>query len=201
MRVSNPFGYSGSLRPAAPAGLVAETRSQQMNPPKNIFLVGPMGAGKTTVGRQLAKSLDKQFLDCDREIEERTGASISLIFELEEEEGFRRRERDMLDELTALSGIVLATGGGAVLDSENRARLRSRGFAIYLDAPLDLLAERTSRDRSRPLLDTPDPRATIVEILEQRDPLYRQVADLVVKTDHGTAKYVVREILKHLAHL
>ena len=172
-----------------------------MNPPKNIFLVGPMGAGKTTVGRQLAKSLDKQFLDCDREIEERTGASISLIFELEEEEGFRRRERDMLDELTALSGIVLATGGGAVLDSENRARLRSRGFAIYLDAPLDLLAERTSRDRSRPLLDTPDPRATIVEILEQRDPLYRQVADLVVKTDHGTAKYVVREILKHLAHL
>ena len=107
----------------------------------------------------------------------------------------------MLDELTALSGIVLATGGGAVLDSENRARLRSRGFAIYLDAPLDLLAERTSRDRSRPLLDTPDPRATIVEILEQRDPLYRQVADLVVKTDHGTAKYVVREILKHLAHL
>ena len=160
-----------------------------------------MGAGKTTVGRQLAKSLDKQFLDCDRELEERTGASISLIFELEGEEGFRRRERDMLDELTSRNGIVLATGGGAVLDAENRARLRSRGFAVYLDAPLDLLAERTSRDRSRPLLDTPDPRATLERILSERDPLYRQVADLVVKTHHGTTKYVIREIVSHLARL
>ena len=155
-----------------------------------------MGAGKTTVGRRLAKSLDKQFLDCDRELEERTGASISLIFELEGEEGFRRRERDMLDELSARSGIVLATGGGAVLDAENRARLRSRGFAIYLDAPLDLLTERTGRDRSRPLLDTDDPRATLARILSERDPL-----DLVVKTDHGTAKSVVREILENLARL
>lgn len=160
-----------------------------------------MGAGKTTVGRRLAKSLDKQFLDCDRELEERTGASISLIFELEGEEGFRRRERDMLDALTARSGIVLATGGGAVLDSDNRARLRSRGFAVYLDAPLDLLAERTSRDRSRPLLDTPDPKATLARILSERDPLYHQVADLVVKTGYGTAKHIVREILENLDHL
>lgn len=172
-----------------------------MTPPRNIFLVGPMGAGKTTVGRHLAKSLDKQFLDCDREIEERTGASISLIFEIEGEEGFRRRERDMLDELTERRGVVLATGGGAVLDPENRSRLRSRGFAIYLDAPLDLLAERTSRDRTRPLLDTGDPRTTMAELLSERDPLYRQVADLVVKTDRGTAKAVVKEILKNLARL
>ena len=160
-----------------------------------------MGAGKTTVGRQLAKSLDKQFLDCDRELEERTGASISLIFELEGEEGFRRRECDVLDALTARSDIVLATGGGAVLDADNRARLRSRGFAVYLDAPLDLLAERTSRDRSRPLLDTPAPKATLARILSERDPLYRQVADLVVKTDNGTAKHIVREILENLDHL
>lgn len=172
-----------------------------MTPPRNIFLIGPMGAGKTTVGRHLAKSLDKQFLDCDREIEERTGASISLIFEIEGEEGFRRRERDMLDELTERRGVVLATGGGAVLDSGNRSRLRSRGFAIYLDAPLDLLAERTGRDRTRPLLDTGDPRTTMAEILGERDPLYRQVADLVVKVDHGAAKAVVKEILKNLARL
>ena len=200
MRGSDPLGIVHRFNEEPPASLPG-TRSQPVNPPKNIFLVGPMGAGKSTVGRQLAKSLDKQFLDCDRELEERTGASISLIFELEGEEGFRRRERDMLDELTSRSGIVLATGGGAVLDSDNRTRLRSRGFAIYLDAPLDLLAERTSRDRGRPLLDTPDPRATLGRILNERDPLYRQVADLVVKTNQGTAMYVVREIVRHLALL
>ena len=172
-----------------------------VKPPNNIFLIGPMGAGKTTVGRHLAKSLSKQFYDCDRELETKTGASISLIFELEGEEGFRRRERDMLDELTGHSDIVLATGGGAVLDADNRARLRSRGFAVYLNAPLDLLAERTARDRSRPLLDTDDPKATLQALLSDRDPLYRQVADLVVKTDHRTAKYVVKEILQNLAAL
>ena len=200
MRVSDPLGIVHRFD-GAPLASLPGIRSLQVNLPKNIFLIGPMGAGKTTVGRQLAKSLEKQFLDCDRELEQRTGASISLIFELEGEEGFRRRERDMLDELSARSGIVLATGGGAVLESENRARLRSRGFAIYLDAPFDLLAERTSRDRSRPLLDTPDPRATLARLLGERDPLYRQVADLVVKTNQGTAKYVVREIVEHLAHL
>ena len=200
MRNSDPLGIVGRFD-EAPLASSSGICGKQVNPPKNIFLVGPMGAGKSTVGRQLARTLERSFLDCDRELEERTGASISLIFELEGEEGFRRRERDMLDELTSRSGIVLSTGGGAVLDAENRTRLRSRGFAIYLDAPLDLLVERTSRDRSRPLLDTPDPRATLERILGERDPLYRQVADLVVKTNHGTAKYVVREIVKHLARL
>ena len=160
-----------------------------------------MGAGKTTVGRQLAKSLDKTFYDCDRELEDRTGVSISLIFELEGEDGFRRRERAMLDELTARNEIVLATGGGAVLEADNRAKLRSRGFAIYLNAPVDLLAERTARDRTRPLLHTDDPQGTLKELMTERDPLYRQVADMVVKTNHRTAKYVVKEILKNLATL
>lgn len=160
-----------------------------------------MGAGKTTVGRHLAKSLDKQFLDCDRELEARTGADIPLIFELEGESGFRRRERAMLDELTARDDIVLATGGGAVLEAENRAKLRSRGFAIYLHAPIELLVERTARDWHRPLLKTDDPEARLLELVQERDPLYRQVADLVVETNQRTARYVVKEILKRLDSL
>lgn len=160
-----------------------------------------MGAGKTTVGRQLAKTLDKQFLDCDRELEARTGADIPLIFELEGEEGFRRRERAMLEELTAREDIVLATGGGVVLDADNRAKLRSRGFAIYLNAPIDLLVERTTRDSHRPLLQTDDPGTKLLDLVEERDPLYRQVADLVVETNRRTARYVVKEILKRLDNL
>ncbi len=169
--------------------------------PHNIFLVGPMGAGKSTVGRQLGKTLKKQFVDCDKEIEKRTGASISLIFDLEGEAGFRKREQRMIDELTAGEHIVLATGGGAVLDEQNRARLMSRGFVVYLNAPLDLLIERTSRDRARPLLQTDDPKTRIAELLEARDPLYRKVADTVVETDRRSARYVVKEIQQRLDHL
>jgi shikimate kinase len=169
-----------------------------MNIPDNIFLVGPMGAGKSTVGRQLARALGKDFVDCDREIEIRTGASISLIFELEGEEGFRRREQAMLLELTERDGIVLATGGGAVLEAENRARLRARGYAIYLKATVDLLVERTARDRNRPLLQTDDPRARLESLLAEREPLYEQVADMTVKTNHRTARHVVREIVRRI---
>lgn len=169
-----------------------------MKTPENIYLVGPMGAGKTTVGRQLARALKKDFVDCDAEIEARTGVQISLIFELEGEEGFRKREREMLELLSERDGVVLATGGGAVLDPANRAKLMSRGFVVYLHAPVELLAERTRRDRNRPLLQTDDPDKRLEEILSEREPLYRQVADLVVRTDDRNARHVARDILKQL---
>ena len=172
-----------------------------MKVPNNIFLVGPMGAGKSTVGRQLAKSLNMEFVDCDREIEERTGVTIAIIFEVEGEEGFRKRERAMIEQLTERDGIVLATGGGVVLDEANRSRLRTRGFAIYLNAPIDLLVERTARDRQRPLLQIDDPKAKLVDLVTERDPLYQQVADMVVKTDRRTARHVVKEIVRRLTQL
>jgi len=153
-----------------------------------------MGAGKSTVGRQLSRALKKQFIDSDKAIEERTGASIALIFDLEGEAGFRRREQAVIEELTALDEIVLATGGGAVLAEANRSNLMSRGFVVYLSAPLDLLIERTARDRLRPLLRTTDPAARVAELLAERDPIYRQVADAVVHTDRRSARHVVKEI-------
>lgn len=161
----------------------------------NIFLVGPMGVGKTTIGRQLAVVLNREFRDSDREIEERTGAAIPLIFELEGEAGFRRREREMIDELTQLPDIVLATGGGAVLDPDNRQWLRSRGHVVYLHAPIDELLKRTSQNRNRPLLQTADPRKRLEDILEQRNPLYRGVADQVVETGRAGVRQVIQEIL------
>ena len=166
--------------------------------PKNIYLIGPMGAGKSTVGRHLARLLKKRFVDCDQELEERTGARISLIFELEGESGFRKRERALLEELANEDGLVLATGGGAVLDRANRALLSRRGFNIYLKAPLELLVSRTSRDRQRPLLQTDDRADRIKALLEERDPLYREVADMIVTSDKRSAKHVAREILKQL---
>lgn len=172
-----------------------------MKVPNNIFLVGPMGAGKSTVGRQLAKTLNMEFVDCDREIEERTGVTIAIIFEVEGEEGFRKRERAMIEQLTERDGIVLATGGGVVLDEANRSRLRTRGFAIYLNAPIDLLVERTARDRQRPLLQIDDPKAKLVDLVTEREPLYQQVADMVVKTDRRTARHVVKEIVRRLTQL
>lgn len=163
--------------------------------PENIFLVGPMGAGKTTIGRQLAKALHLEFLDSDHEIEGRTGANIPLIFDLEGEAGFRRREQAVIDELTRHSGIVLATGGGAVLDPENRRHLSQRGRVIYLRAAVDKLAERTARDRNRPLLQTDDPHARLENLMAVRDPLYREVADLIIETGGRTVRQVVKEIL------
>jgi len=162
---------------------------------RNIILVGPMGAGKTTIGKQLAQQLGRDFYDSDREIEEHTGANIPLIFELEGEEGFRKREKNILIELTQKQGIVLATGGGAVLEPDNRAQLANNGFVIYLSAPLAQLFNRTSKDRNRPLLQTENPRKKLEEIIATRDPLYREVADIIIETDDKPVRNVVKNLL------
>ena len=162
----------------------------------NIFLVGLMGAGKSTIGRQLARELGKQFRDSDSEIEKRTGVSIDVIFDIEGEQGFRRRETRMLKELVEERGIVLATGGGAILASENRQLLMNNGLVIYLKASAEHLAGRVKLDRRRPLLQTGDKLATIRELMNQREPVYQQLADLVVVTNNRSVPRVVREISK-----
>ena len=141
-----------------------------------------MGTGKSTIGKRLAKKTSQSFYDCDHEIENRTGASINLIFEIEGEEGFRHRETQLLDELTSMSNVVLATGGGAVLSEENRAFLSARGFVIYLKSDINQLLKRTCRDSKRPLLQNDDPEVILKELLELREPLYEEVADLVIDT-------------------
>jgi len=161
----------------------------------NIFLIGPMGTGKSTVGKKLAKKSSQQFYDCDHEIENRTGASINLIFEIEGEEGFRKREKQLLDELTSMSNIVLATGGGAVLDKENRTRLSARGFVVYLKSDIDQLLKRTSRDSKRPLLQNTEPEIVIRELLEIRGPLYEEVADMVIDTAELSINDIIAQIM------
>lgn len=150
--------------------------------PQNIFLVGLMGAGKTSVGRMLAKRMNKDFYDADAEIERTTGVKIPVIFDIEGESGFRAREEKVIEKLTALHDIVLATGGGAVLSPANRERLRKHGHVIYLRAAPEDLWRRTRRDRNRPLLQTANPLAKLKELHAQRDPFYSEVADLVVDT-------------------
>lgn len=158
----------------------------------NLYLVGLMGAGKTTVGRLLAKHYGCTFYDSDHEIEARTGVKIPVIFEIEGEAGFRKREEAMIAELTALSGIVLATGGGAVLSAANREQLKKNGVVIYLRGSPEHLHERTRSDRNRPLLQTGDPLARLRELYSQRDPLYREVADIVVDTGRQSVSGMTR---------
>ena len=162
----------------------------------NLFLVGPMGAGKTTVGRHLADLLDRPFIDSDHEIERRTGATIPWIFEKEGEEGFRLREEAVLAELTVMNNIVLATGGGAVTRAQSRSYLRDRGTVIYLYTPVAMQVARTSRDRNRPLLQTSNPEARLRELLEIRDPLYRSIAHHVVMTLDGSARELAQKIIQ-----
>ena len=164
----------------------------------SIFLVGLMGSGKTTVGRALARKLNKRFVDSDHEIEARTGASISLIFEIEGEASFRQREADVIGELTQLDDIVLGTGGGAVLNPESRAFLAARGTVIYLRASVHSILQRTSHDKSRPLLQTADPRRRIEELSRQRDPLYAEIADVVIDTGRPNVQFLVHSILVQL---
>jgi shikimate kinase len=167
-------------------------------PSGNIILVGLMGAGKTSVGKMLAKNLRKTFVDCDHEIEKRTGVSIPLIFEIEGEEGFRRRESAMLRDLTELRNTVLATGGGAVLTPENRDALSRSGIVVYLRASVEDLWQRTKHDRNRPLLRTGDPRRRLAELFEQRDPLYREVAALTMDTGDQSVRTLVTRLERAL---
>lgn len=166
-----------------------------MKSSSNIFLIGPMGTGKSTVGKKLAKKSSQQFYDCDHEIEDRTGASINLIFEIEGEEGFRKRETRLLDELTSMSNIVLATGGGAVLDKENRTLLSARGLVVYLKSDINQLLKRTSRDVKRPLLQNVESEAVLRELLEIRGPLYEEVADLVIDTAELSINDIIAQIM------
>lgn len=161
----------------------------------NVFLIGPMGAGKSTIGRLLAAELRLPFKDSDQQIEERCGADIPWIFDMEGEQGFRDRETAMLEELVQARGIVLATGGGAVERPENRRLLVGRGFVVYLYTSVDRQYERTARDRKRPLLQTDDPRARLEELMARRDPLYRESADLVVNTDGRNARSLAHELV------
>lgn len=167
-----------------------------MHPEPSIFLIGPMGSGKTAVGKQLARLLERPFLDSDHEIEQRSGADIPLIFEREGEAGFRARERDVIADLTAHAGIVLATGGGAILDPRNRHDLGSRGWVVYLETSVAQQVERAGRTRHRPLLQGVDPAKRLEELLRVRDPLYREIADLTLSTNHRRVQAVAERILQ-----
>lgn len=152
----------------------------------NIFLIGPMGSGKTTIGRRLAPMLNREFIDLDEELERRCGVEVAVIFDIEGEAGFRARERELLAELTAGSGLILACGGGSVLDADNRRVLRERGLVVHLDADVGQQIRRLERDKRRPLLAAPDRRARLKSLAEQRNPLYREVADLVIPSANAS---------------
>lgn len=172
-----------------------------MNPSTNIILIGPMGAGKSTVGRRIAKALGLRFVDLDEVIEDAAGSSIPLIFELQGEAGFREREAEALRRVCADDGIVLATGGGSVLAPQNREVLHRRGFVVYLEAPVELQLERLARDQTRPLLRTPDRAQKLRELAAARNSIYRELADLQITADRGgpgaTARRALAALQRH----
>lgn len=165
---------------------------------RNIFLVGPMGAGKSTIGRHLAQMLHLDFHDSDHEIEQRTGADIAWVFDVEGEEGFRRREAQVIGDLSEKQGIVLATGGGSVQSKDIRNYLSARGIVVYLETTIDKQVARTQRDKRRPLLQVDDPREVLESLAEIRNPLYEEIADVIVKTDEQSAKIVANQIIEQL---
>ena len=167
-----------------------------MNRFDNIYLIGLMGAGKTTIGRQLARALDMPFYDSDKAIEDKTGVDIPTIFEFEGEEGFRNREQKMIEQLSGLNGVVLATGGGVILREQNRELLKTNGFIVYLQCPVDRILQRTRRDKQRPLLQTENPRERIKLLLEQRETLYLSCSDYKVDTGKMQSKEAVKRIIK-----
>ncbi|CAL4044000.1 shikimate kinase AroK [Buchnera aphidicola] len=164
---------------------------------RNIFLIGPMGAGKSTIGRQLSQQLRMEFYDSDQEIEKRTGADLSWVFDVEGEKGFRDREKKIIDELTKLHGIILATGGGSIKSKEARNQLSSRGIVIYLKTTIEKQLLRTQRDKKRPLLqkDILTRREILENLAYERNPFYQEIADIVVNTDEKSAKIVAHRII------
>lgn len=165
-----------------------------MSSPNRIFLVGPMGAGKTTIGKLLARRLGLAFADTDREIERRTGADIPWIFDMEGEQGFRDREEQVIADMTQLNDIVLATGGGVVMRAANRKALAERGCVVYLHATVKEQLRRTARDRKRPLLQAAKPEAVLRELMDVREPLYREIADHVIETDGCSPRSVSQSL-------
>lgn len=163
-----------------------------------VFLVGPMGAGKTTIGKYLAQQLNLQFADTDTEIEARTGADIPWIFDVEGEQGFRDREQQAVEEMTLWDNVLLATGGGVIMRQENRRVLAARGFVIYLHATVDEQVRRTHRDRRRPLLQDGDPEEILSNLMVVRDPLYREIADHVIDTDGCSPRTVAQNLVRDL---
>ncbi|MFQ3198648.1 MAG: shikimate kinase [Paraglaciecola sp.] len=165
---------------------------------RNIFLIGPMGAGKSTIGRHLADELHLEFYDSDQEIEKRTGADIAWIFDLEGEDGFRAREESVINDLTDKQGIVLATGGGSVVSKAVRNRLSARGIVVYLQTTIDKQVARTQRDKRRPLLQNDDPEAVLRKLAEERNPMYEDAADYIVDTDEQSARAVANQIIEKI---
>lgn len=200
--IPRPVSNVRDTTPWAPhkrAGLFLTYLTNKMAEKRNIFLVGPMGAGKSTIGKHLADQLHMEFYDSDQEIERRTGADIGWVFDVEGEEGFRRREEQVIEELTEMQGIVLATGGGAVKSVQTRNRLSARGIVVYLETPIEKQFARTQRDKRRPLLQTEeDPKDVLIRLAEEREPFYREVADYVVRTDEQSAKLVANQIAQLL---
>lgn len=163
---------------------------------RNIFLIGPMGAGKTTIGKQLAEILKLDFVDSDHELEKRTGAPIDWIFDIEGEDGFRIREENVIEELTQEQGIILATGGGAIVSDKSRNFLAARGVVVYLETSIEQQLERTKRDKRRPLIQNGNPRETLEKLMVEREKLYTNIADLTVATNISSVKSVAKEIVE-----
>lgn len=188
-------------RAAARNPATGMTDKTRQGTPDRIFLIGPMGSGKTTVGRRLARSLDMEFFDLDLELQARCGVEVAVIFDIEGETGFRERESALLDELSQRDGVVLATGGGSVLSEDNRRMLTERGLVVYLQTSVDQQLRRLERDKQRPLLQAPDRRRRLTELAERRNPIYESCADLIVRSANiapaAMADNVAQRIREH----